>query len=108
MNAVDAVYEATNWNANGRSSVGYAGSLRVRFNEIHVIYSFTGSYASMAPTKRFSNCPLDDDGMELSVYILMCTMAVILCVYICWMMAVDVQSTMTAMRVPSWATTGWA
>merc|ERR1719334_244185 len=58
MNSVDAVYDATNWNSNGRSSVGYAGSLRVRFNEIHVIYSFTGTYASMAPTKRFSNCPL--------------------------------------------------
>merc|ERR1719474_1466746 len=61
MNAVDAVYDATNWNANGRSSVGPAGSLRARFNEIHVIYSFTGSYASMAPTKRFSNCPLASD-----------------------------------------------
>jgi len=58
MNSVDAVYDATNWNSNGRSSVGYSGSLRVRFNEIHVIYSFTGTYASMAPTKRFSNCPL--------------------------------------------------
>jgi len=61
MNAVDAVYDATNWNANGRSSVGPAGSLRARFNEIHVIYSFTGTYASMAPTKRFSNCPLASD-----------------------------------------------
>merc|ERR1719474_1401189 len=58
MNAVDSVYDATNWNDNGRSSVGSAGSLRVRFNEIHLIYAFTGSYASMAPTKRFSNCPL--------------------------------------------------
>jgi len=55
MNAVDAIYEKTNWNDNGRSSVGYAGSLRVRFNEIHVIYSFTGSYTSMAPTKRYSS-----------------------------------------------------
>merc|ERR1719474_1693153 len=71
MNSVDAVYDATNWNANGRSSVGGAGSLRVRFNEIHVIYAFTGSYASMAPTKRFSNCPLAsnqyDDSDECAI-----------------------------------------
>jgi len=58
MNSVDAIYVATNWNANGRSSVGPASSLRVRFAEIHVVYSFTGSYASMMPTKRFTNCPL--------------------------------------------------
>jgi len=71
MNAVDSVYDATNWNDNGRSSVGSAGSLRVRFNEIHLIYAFTGSYASMAPTKRFSNCPLGngqyDDSDECAI-----------------------------------------
>jgi len=71
MNSVDAVYDATNWNANGRQSVGGAGSLRARFNEIHVIYAFTGSYASMAPTKRFSSCPLGsnqyDDSDECAI-----------------------------------------
>jgi len=58
MNEVDAIYAATNWNAGGRKSVGGAGSLRVRFSEIHVVYSFTGDYASMRPTKRYSNCKL--------------------------------------------------
>jgi len=68
MNSVDAVYAATNWNEGGRNSVGYAGSLRARFNEIHVISSFTGTYASMNPTKRYaSSCSVltDDDSCAI-------------------------------------------
>lgn len=41
MSSVDAIYAATNWNSDSRSSVGYTNSLRVIFSEIHVIYSFT-------------------------------------------------------------------
>lgn len=63
LNGVDAIYAATNWNAAGRSSIGPLNSVRVRFAEIHVVYSFTGTYASMKPTKRFTNCPLGADGM---------------------------------------------
>ena len=68
MNSVDTIYAATNWNANGRSSIGGTNALRVVFSEIHVIYSFTGTYTSMAPQKRFTNCALADNGMLYVVY----------------------------------------
>lgn len=64
MNAIDAIYAATDWNADGRSSIGGAGALRVVFSEIHIIYSFTGIYTSMAPPKRYTNCPHGDNGMS--------------------------------------------
>jgi len=68
MNAVDAIYAATNWNAAGRSSVGTANSLRVVFSEIHVIYSFTGDYTSMAPEQRYSSCTDLDDSDYCAIY----------------------------------------
>lgn len=72
MNAVDAIYAATNWNKYSSSSIGYKGSLRVRFSEIHVVYSFTGDYALMKPKKRFSNCKLSssqfDDTNACAIY----------------------------------------
>lgn len=71
LNSVDAIYTATDWNAYGHNSVGPQQSLRVRFAEIHVVYSFTGSYATMIPTKRFTNCPLGtnefDDSDECAI-----------------------------------------
>lgn len=63
MNAVDAIYASTNWNADGRDSIGGVNAVRIVFSEIHVIYSFVGTYTSMAPKKRFSDCPLADNGM---------------------------------------------
>ena len=70
MNAVDAIYKATDWNADGRDSVGGTGSLRVIFSEIHVINSFTGDYASLKPDKQeHLDCPLDDDGTTFRAFL---------------------------------------
>jgi len=72
MNEVDAIYKATNWNKYSSSSIGNAGSVRIRFSEIHVVYAFTGDYAVMKPKKRFSNCKLSssqfDDSNACAIY----------------------------------------
>ena len=72
VNAVDAIYAATNWNADGRDSIGGVNALRVVFSEIHIIYAFSGIYASIAPGKRTpDDCPLADDGMPFITYIVL-------------------------------------
>ena len=72
LNAVDAIYAATDWNANDRNSIGGVNALRVIFSEIHVIYSFTGIYTSMAPQKLTpDDCPLADNGMSRITYIVL-------------------------------------
>merc|ERR1719295_921489 len=68
VNAVDAIYAATNWNADGRVSIGGVNALRVVFSEIHIIYAFSGIYASIAPGKRTpDDCPLADDEYDDSI-----------------------------------------
>jgi len=69
VNAVDDIYAATNWNANGRNSIGGQNAVRIIFSEIHVIHEFSGNYYSLRPPKRTpDDCGVGDGEYDDSDY----------------------------------------